>query len=70
MNGRKNERVKLIANTLNNVALVVLGGAVLKPFLDGTSATLENSLWWALWAVILHLSAHMALDHFNEGERT
>ena len=53
---RNNERVKLVATTLNAIALTTFGAAFILPTVNGGISA--PPLIWILAAVTLHLGAH------------
>ncbi|GLK57000.1 hypothetical protein JOD31_003032 [Methylopila capsulata] len=57
---RINERLKLLAGSVNTVGLTVLGAAVLVPFIGGTFT--PAALVWILLAVGLHSVAQVLLS--------
>ncbi|GLK79412.1 hypothetical protein [Methylopila turkensis] len=57
---RINERLKLLASSVNTVGLTVLGAAVLVPFIGGTFT--PAALVWILLAVGLHSVAQILLS--------
>lgn len=56
-----NERIKLIATSMNAVALGLIGFAVLRPVTDAQMALGWPAMWWAIVGVAFHLSAHYVL---------
>lgn len=56
---RNNERVKLFANSLNAVALTILGAAFILPSVNG--GLLSLTVIWIPVAVALHLGAQATL---------
>ncbi|MDR4306923.1 hypothetical protein IHQ68_09865 [Chelatococcus sambhunathii] len=56
---RANERLKLLATTMNTLGMTVVGVAVLVPVVAGAAGLL--SLIWIVIAVVLHLAAQVAL---------
>ncbi|WP_020186657.1 hypothetical protein [Methylopila sp. 73B] len=57
---RINERLKLLASSVNTVGLTVLGAAVLVPFIGGTFT--PAAVVWILLAVGLHSVAQVLLS--------
>ncbi|AUC55002.1 MAG: hypothetical protein ACU0CC_20745 [Sagittula sp.] len=61
-----NERIKLVATSLNAIALGLLGFAVLRPATD-TALSLElSSLWWAVIALAFHALSHYMLGRLHK----
>ena len=56
-----NERVKLIATSLNAVGLGLVGFAVLRPATDVPMTLGAVSVWWALLGLAFHVSGHYIL---------
>lgn len=56
---RYNEQVKLVATTLNTIALTLFGSAVVVPLVAG--AINVYATIWMLFAGALHSSAHVSL---------
>lgn len=66
---RNNERVKLIATSLNAIALAILGAAFLVPALANPAVLLSAGPWILVSvALTLHLSAHAVLRFLRSEE--
>lgn len=70
----RNERIKLLATTLNTIGLAFLVPGVIVPavaLLYGSDPPrspywLEIAVWWAFQAVILHIGARTVLGGIEE----
>jgi hypothetical protein len=58
-NKKLNERLKLVANTLNTIAILGSTGAVVVPALQGNGPVAWG---WFPFALFLHILAHGFLD--------
>ena len=66
---RKDERVKLIATSLNAVALAVFGAAFLVPAVANPAVLLSSGPWiLMLTALALHFGAHAVLQFLRSEE--
>ena len=62
-----NERVKLLANLFNGIAVAMIALGILAPianmlFQGGTETNAYMLAWWGLGAIILHGIASWALE--------
>jgi hypothetical protein len=64
----RNERVKMIAGTVDRLGTVVLGGAVLVPIFQLQPVSWRRICFWILAAVLLHLIALYVLGLQKEEE--
>ncbi len=56
-----NERVKLIALSLNAVGLGLIGFAILRPLTDDPATLPLSSIWWGAAGLAFHALAHYIL---------
>ena len=65
---RRNERVKLLANTSNALALGIIGATLIVPELSGSGVRMSAGpfdwfrAFWILAAVVLHILAQLAFE--------
>jgi divalent metal cation (Fe/Co/Zn/Cd) transporter len=60
-----NERMKLLANTFNALAIGLIGFALLRPLVEDLSTLNVQSLWWVLTAIVFHLLSHYVLGRLE-----
>lgn len=53
-----NERLKLLANFLNAIALGLIGFAVLRPLTESLSNANLSTLWWGMTGLVIHGISH------------
>ncbi|MCR9086211.1 MAG: hypothetical protein NXH97_05650 [Rhodobacteraceae bacterium] len=56
-----NERVKLMATSLNAVGIGLIGFAVLRPLTDNPAGLTLSALWWIVAGLAFHALAHYVL---------
>ncbi len=66
-----NERVKLLANLFNGIAVAMIALGILAPianmlFQDGAKTNDTVLVWWALGALALHGIARSVLEDLRE----
>jgi hypothetical protein len=61
-----NERIKLVANTLNAIALGVIGVAILRPLADTIYNAELSQLWWGLAGLAIHALSHYILGYLRK----
>jgi hypothetical protein len=62
---RWNEHLKLIATSLNTIALGIVGAAYVIPGVAGTFSMDLPRLIWLFYALVLHLASHAVLRFFR-----
>ena len=63
-----NERVKPLANTVNAIAIGIIGFAILRPATDGSLSLGPVSIAWFAAGLAIHLLAHYVLGKLREEE--
>lgn len=61
-----NERVKLLANFMNAVALGLIGFAVLRPLTESLGNANLPALWWGLTGLAMHGISHYILGRIRK----
>lgn len=61
-----NERMKLLANTFNALAIGLIGFALLRPLVEDLSTLSAKSLWWVVSAIVFHLLSHYILGRLEK----
>jgi hypothetical protein len=61
-----NERVKLIANALNAIALGLIAFAVLRPATEDIASLTRESAVWGLTGLAVHAFAHYILRYLEK----
>lgn len=61
----RNERLKLLANSLNAIGLALVGLAVLRPMIEATQASWLAVAGWGITAIVLHVVSHYILGHMK-----
>jgi hypothetical protein len=61
-----NERVKLIANAFNAIALGLIAFAVLRPATEDIALLSRSSAAWAFGGLVLHGLAHYVLRYLRK----
>ena len=56
-----NERVKLLANSINAVGLGLFGFAILRPLAEDITSAGLSTLWWGLGGLAFHCLSHYVL---------
>ena len=57
-----NERVKLMATSLNAIGLGLIGFAILRPLTENPAGLGLTSLWWAAAGLVVHGVSHYVLE--------
>ncbi len=63
---RFNERIKLLANTINAVALGFVGFGALLPLLANQQGFSTLNVIWCIVALALHITAHLVFRFLME----
>jgi len=61
-----NERVKILAQFLNAIALGAIGFAVLRPLTESLSNWDLNAFWWLIVGLAIHGVAHYVLRYMHK----
>ena len=61
-----NERIKLLANTFNALAIGLVGFALLRPLVEDLSTLSPLTLWWVLTAIVFHVLSHYVLGRLEK----
>ena len=64
-----NERVKLLANSMNAIGLGLIGFALLRPLADDITSASLSTLWWGLGGLAFHGVAHHFLRMIRKEPR-
>lgn len=63
-----NERVKLLAASVNTVGLGMIGVAVIRPLTESLSNATLNTGWWLAGGLVMHGVSHYILRYLRKDQ--